>query len=358
MSCKIKFLEKLGLANPPKWLTDNVIYEAITGSMAYGFSIDNSDQDLYSICVPPKRIIFPHTENVVVGFDKNNERFNQFQKHNIYRADNKQNYDITCYNIVDYCRLLMENNPNIIDSIFVPGNCITHQTPAGTILRDNRRLFLHKGCYHKYIGYAFSQMHKCQNVSHKKYIQDIRKFEQEHEIPHFIDKAYLEEEITLRNLGKPLTKYLGNLSHEELLTYERLWENGLNETKRFYLQKRYNSDVKNLSHVVRLLDFGEQILTNGDLDVQRPMEKCKAIRRGEVSAEEIKSQFVEKEKHLTKLYQDSKIPHRPNEKKLKSVMLSAIEEHWGTLDGAIENRGKYEELVRNIQELVNRKEYL
>lgn len=41
----IQMLTKKGLASPPNWLCDNVIYATIVGSFAYGVSSDTSDCD-------------------------------------------------------------------------------------------------------------------------------------------------------------------------------------------------------------------------------------------------------------------------------------------------------------------------
>jgi hypothetical protein len=39
--------------NPPGWLADNLCYETIMGSVAYGVSAETSDMDVYGICLPP-----------------------------------------------------------------------------------------------------------------------------------------------------------------------------------------------------------------------------------------------------------------------------------------------------------------
>ena len=51
-------------------------------------------------------------------------------------------YDLTIYGIVKFFNLAMENNPNIIDSLFTPVNCVLHSTRVGNLVRENRRLFL------------------------------------------------------------------------------------------------------------------------------------------------------------------------------------------------------------------------
>ena len=54
----------------------------------------------------------------------------------------------------------MENNPNVIDSLFTPATCVLHCTRIGAMVRENRKLFLHRGAWPKFKGYAYSQLHK------------------------------------------------------------------------------------------------------------------------------------------------------------------------------------------------------
>lgn len=49
---------------------------------------------------------------------------------------------------------------NIIDSIFTDQTCVLHTTEIGNMVRDSRKIFLHKGSWHKFKGYSFAQMHK------------------------------------------------------------------------------------------------------------------------------------------------------------------------------------------------------
>lgn len=47
MASRVQLLTKKNLAHPPKWLPDNIHYEVIMGSVAYGVSSDTSDMDVY-----------------------------------------------------------------------------------------------------------------------------------------------------------------------------------------------------------------------------------------------------------------------------------------------------------------------
>jgi predicted nucleotidyltransferase len=176
----VKDLSDKGLIKPPKWLADNICYLTTMGSIAYGVSDDTSDLDVYGFCIPPKDYIFPHLAGYIEGFGNQKQSFEQYQQHHIDAGDGKRTYDFSVYNIVKYFQLCAENNPNMIDSMYTPQFCVLSTTKIGNIIRDNRDSFLHKGCYHKFRGYAFSMLHKADVKVNCKEIKSVYKFEDDH----------------------------------------------------------------------------------------------------------------------------------------------------------------------------------
>lgn len=267
----IRALYKKGLIRPPQFLPEHVHYETVMGSIAYGVASESSDMDIYGFCIPPKESLFPHLRGEIPGFGTPGPRFEQYQQHHI--QDNNHEYDIVIYSIVKYFQLCMQNNPNMIDSLFTPLRCVRHCTPVGHQVRDHRKLFLHKGCWHTFRGYAWAQLHK---------------MESQHRIGTRKDSI-----------------------------------------------ERYGYDVKFAYHVVRLIGEVEQILATGDLDLERDREVLKAIRRGEWSLEKIETWFSQRESSLQSLYEKSSLPPSPPEEKIKGLLLSCLEEHYGSLSECV-----------------------
>jgi predicted nucleotidyltransferase len=284
-------LTERGLIKPPRWLPGNVQYETIMGSVAYGASSDTSDVDVYGFAIPPKDDIFPHLRGEVPGFGHEAKRFEQFQEHHVLDRDalagHGRSYDLTVFGIVKFFRLAMENNPNIIDSLFTPATCVLHSTRVGNLVRENRRLFLHKGAWPKFKGYAYSQLHK----------------------------------LAIK----------------------------VPQGKRAELVAEHGFDTKFGYHVVRLIGEVEQILVEGDLDLQRNNEQLKAIRRGEWTEERLRAWFAEKESHLERLYAESTLRATPDEPRLRALLLNCLEEHYGNLEGCIVNPDRAVEALRNIR---------
>lgn len=291
-------LEKKGLIRPPPWLSMNTAYLTTMGSFAYGVSSDTSDYDVYGFAIPPKDVIFPHLAGEIIGFGKKKKPFGQYQKHHILVKDELggkgREYDLKIYNIVKYFQLIMENNPDVIDSLFTEQNCVLHITEVGTMVRENRHMFLTKKSWHTFKGYAFSQLHK----------------------------------MTTKNP----------------------------KGKRVELREKFGFDVKFAYHIVRLLSEVEQILAEGDLDLREKgrREHMKAIRRGEVSETEIRSWASAKEHQLEDLYHKSTLRHSPDEPKIRQLLLDCLEHHYGSLEKCIVNPDEAVQALKEIQEVLEK----
>lgn len=353
------------LIHVPDWLPDNTHYLTIMGSMAYGVSTDTSDMDVYGFCIPPRALVFPHTAGEIPGFGRQLKRFEQYQEHHIKDASalsgHGRSYDFSVFSIVRYFQLCMENNPNMIDSLFTPVTCVLHATRLANRVRDERRHFLHKGAWHTFRGYAYSQLHKMEIKADADEYREIWLFEDQHGIPHAMTHDDLAREVLRREAGSqpeaPETP-LGRLTDIELREYGDLWERGRSKTSRFQNVKTAGTDWKFGYHLVRLIMEAEQILTEGDLDLQRHREMLKDIRRGNWTLTQLREWFTRREQELNQLYVASKLPEVPDEKRIKELLLGCLEEHYGSLEECIVREDDALQALRQIQEVVERYNHL
>lgn len=299
------------LLSPPAWLADNLHYLTIMGSVAYGVADTNdeaqtSDFDLYGVCIPPKDVVFPHLAGAIWGFGKYKEgmprsHFGVYQQHHIHdpaaRGGRGRDYDVQIYNIVKYVQLCMECNPNMIDSLFTPETCVLHVTPVGQLLRDQRKVFLHQGICDRFKGYAYAQIHKMQSKEPEP------------------------------------------------------------GSKRAALREKYGMDTKFAYHTVRLLNEAEQLLLEGDLDLQRNREMLKSIRRGEWTMPQLLDYFERKRLDLETARANSVLPPVPDEGRLRDLLLRCLEMHYGSLDGCVRVPGQAEELLRRLREQIEEAGY-
>jgi len=292
MASIIKTLQDKNLISPPPWLHSNSHYEVIMGSFAYGVSSDASDTDVYGFAIPPVGLIFPHKDGYLSGFDNNIPKFELYTQHHIKFSEHKE-YDISIYNIVKYFRLCADCNPNMIDSLFVPSRCVLHMSRIGEMVRQNRKLFLSKKARHSFIGYAYSQRSQ---ISNKKFTKNQKRLDDIEKVGYSTKFAY---------------------------------------------------------HLVRLMNECEQILVEGDMDLERNREQLKSIRRGEWTLEQIDEYFNSKEKQLEELYVSSTaVPNLIRETDIKNLLMNCLEEHYGNLDNLVTQISKEKEVILQIKKLV------
>lgn len=122
---------------------------------------------------------------------------------------------------------------------------------------------------------------------------------------------------------------LSDLSDTELKEYYSVFAS---LSKRDQIAKQFGFDPKFAYHLVRLMCEVEQILIEGDLDIQKNREQLKSIRRGEWELDRLVSWFENKEKVLDKVYAESKLPWGPDKASIKQLLLDCLEHHYGSLD--------------------------
>jgi hypothetical protein len=180
----------------------------------------------------------------------------------------------------------------MIDSLFTPEWAVQHCTQVGQLLRENRKRFLHQGICDKFKGYAYSQVHKMQTKEPEP------------------------------------------------------------GSKRAALVEKFGYDSKFAYHVVRLLNEAEQVLLEGDLDLQRNREQLKSIRRGEWTQQQILDYFEQKRVDLEGVRARSPLPPAPDQDAIRDLLLRCLEAHYGSLDRCIVVPGRAENLLRQIRELI------
>ena len=99
----------------------------------------------------------------------------------------------------------------------------------------------------------------------------------------------------------------------------------------------------------------EQLLSTGDLNLQQDKERLKAIRNGEWPMEKVREFFEAKEKALEALYVSSELPYKPQEVKIKALLVKCLEMHYGDLSQSeLIIPGKAEAALRRIVEIASK----
>jgi uncharacterized protein len=156
-----------------------ILLEAISGSRSFGLATENSDTDIRGVYYLPKEDFF--------GLNY------------IPQISNETN-DITYYEIGRLIELLQKNNPNILEIIASPEDCILQKHPLMDLLKPED--FLSRLCKDTFAGYAISQIKKAKGLN-KKILNPMDK-----EKKSILDFCYI-----LQDQGSvPLKKWLREFS--------------------------------------------------------------------------------------------------------------------------------------------------
>jgi hypothetical protein len=279
-----------------------ILFEAIAGSRSFGLDTPASDTDIKGVFYLPKDMFF--------GLEY------------IPQINNETN-DIVYYEIGRFIELLIKNNPNILELLASPDDCVLHRHPVMNQLHISD--FLSKLCKDTFAGYAATQIKKATGLK-KKIVNPVAKDKKSlldfchilsgyssiplHEwldsnnlrqeqcglvnIPHSKDmyavftdptntlsyrgviRSVDSNEVSLSSIAKGEKEAAYMYCNKEGYSsyckdYKEYWEwiDKRNE-ERYTTNSLHgkNYDSKNMMHTIRLLQSARQILADGVLNVR------------------------------------------------------------------------------------------
>lgn len=338
-----------------KLAEDNLIFMCVAGSHAYGMATETSDKDYRGLFVGnPFNVVTPFfPTDQVMGL--------------------KGEKDSVVYEVSKFLKLLTEQNPNILELLWVDERNITFNSYWYKELRDNRQALLSSKCRHTFAGYAFSQLKRIKG--HNKWINSPQPKRRPKEadfvsvvynftlhapwnkVPPFegviawnlgndmyaltvannswIDKheaLVIQEGVMEYQTGKPalIVKFNRQLYKEHLENWTHYWEwkNNRNEV-RSELEEKFGYDTKHASHLIRLLRMGKEILDEGVVKVMRPdSEDLKAIRAGKYTYEEIVQMAEGLEADMEASYKTTSLPFSVDPKLAAQLLVDIYFDFW------------------------------
>ncbi len=136
-----------------KIVEDSTIFLSVIGSTCHGTNLPSSDIDEAGILIAPKEYY--------IG----NLKFEQADK---WTDKDGKKIDKVIYSFDKIISLMIENNPNCLDLLFVDEKFIKIMKPEWKRIRDIRDCFLSTKVKHSYSGYHFSQIERI--YTHRSYI--------------------------------------------------------------------------------------------------------------------------------------------------------------------------------------------
>jgi len=243
----------------------NKILEFITGSHLYGTTTPTSDKDYNGVFMPD--------ENMVFGFEKAEDVDLSVKSK---RADGKNDenaIDIVLYEFRKFVKLALDNNPNILEMLFINKENIVYSNFYGEELLKHAYLFPNRRLKEKFLAYAFSQKHRMVIRTDNYHALENANEWLEENIKTVEDGKKLLVEILDKRLpfmsvkGDNIT--VGDLNfqrHFMLRKVKKMIVERLSKaTNRKELLTKYGYDTKFASHFVRLMLEGKELLSTGRL---------------------------------------------------------------------------------------------
>jgi len=281
-----------------------------------------------------------------------------------YKEHDDLNKDYRRYELGKFIRLLINGNPNMLEVLYAPEDCILESTYEWKYLQSFRHIFLTKKIYDTFVGYAHTQIKKAKGLNKKinwennrivrltvpdfctvilpgqtntlslrKYLEvsntcvkdySLSKINHAHDTYHMYDfvggivgdNSNDVRVISIPEDKKPIATLVfnkdGYSKHCKEYNEYSNWLKMRNED-RYNVNKEHgqNYDSKNIMHMIRLLNTVEDVLKGKGLKVRRSPEEIEEllkIKRGEVNLNKIVEETEEKVKNLQKLLITCNLP--------------------------------------------------
>lgn len=313
----------------------NRVMECWAGSHLYGFATAASDEDYRGVFIPNK--------DYVLGM-----------KH-VEQVEQKEP-DRVLYAIGKFFQLALNNNPNIIELLYVPKERMIYMDSVWELVRKNAHLFLSKKCRHSFGGYAHAQLKRIH--THKKWIDDPQENPPNKEdyinvmtLELFEDAQFIQtgwDEIKLVDMryrswedglavdagceGSADLQYFRKDEYEAALKKHKQyldWKKNRNPD-RAKLEASYGFDGKHGSHLIRLLKMAVEILKDGEIVVDRSLagdaQLYLDIRNGEYSYDELISMSDELEAEMDELYESTSLQNSPDVNAINDLLIEVYED--------------------------------
>jgi hypothetical protein len=337
------------------------LLEVISGSRAYGTDTPESDTDLKGVFVQPLEGL--------MGFER------------VEQINNASN-DIAFYEVGRFAELLAKNNPNLLEMLFTPADCVLFRHPLMDLFKPE--MVLSKLCCEAFAGYAMTQIRKARGLNKKivnpqpderKGVLDFcfvlegqgsmplqtwlaQRGLRQHDcgltaVPHARDTYALyhdapgvyagithadSNEVRLSSVprgAEPLAWMVfnkdGYKKHCKDWREYQEWVAGRNEA-RFAgtLAHGRGYDAKNLMHTFRLLDSAEEIAVHRRLTVRTPQRDwLLRVKAGEFTYDDLLALAEERIERIQRLYETSSLPDAPDRAALEHAVV-AIRREWNS----------------------------
>lgn len=334
--------------------SDLMILDTVAGSRAYGTDVEGSDTDRRGVFIAPHSFISGLEEIGQVSDERNDE---------------------VMYELGHLVSLLLKNNPNALELLAMPEDCIFYRHPVFEMLKPE--IFLSKLCLATFGEYAFGQIRKARGLNKKIVNPQPEQRRQLLEFCHVPDgqgslpvldwldareidprkcaltsvrhapgmyAIYHDPSVTPRGLvsfkdpdslvftsvppdAVPLVWMHCNEDafRAHCRAHREYWEwVGQRNEDRYTTNISHGRgyDSKNLMHTLRLLDVADEIAREGIIHVRRPdREFLLRVKNGEFGYEQLLSMAETKFEKIKIAFEQSSLPERPDRDRVIQLLV-------------------------------------
>jgi DNA polymerase III epsilon subunit len=340
---------------------DNLIVKTRTGSHAYGMATPTSDLDIRGVFVGDRL-------NVVTPF------------FNVEQVDGEG--DTVFFELSKYARLIADQNPTILELLWVDPSDVLFETPVWQFLRENRGALLSRKVKNTYGGYAMQQLAGMKRHSRwlnnpqpekppapMEFVSMMHNFSLSKE---FNQKVPVDGTWTAVQCGRDLfllmpsksgtwfdgsgalrtftreeaSDLLGNEQPFAIFKFNReeydakkkdhdnywTWVKNRNP-ERGKLEANLGYDAKNGAHLIRLMRTGLEALTEGVIRVRRPdAAELLSIRRGDVPYDTVLKMAEDLDVQLKEAEARSPLPQEIDRALLGDLIMEMYDMGWKMFD--------------------------
>ncbi len=291
-----------------------LIFSCVAGSRLYGTNSTDSDEDIRSVCLPPMQVLL-----------------NPFDKFNV--KDAFEDEDKVVYDLGKFINLCADNNPSLLELLFVPDKFVLYRTNLWDKIVENRHLFLSKNVKHRFLGYSFAMLKRIER--HRQWFLNPPDHKPTRE-EFGLGQTSLVSEANIQNMmGVPndlfKEEYYEELQRErKYREVKKKWDNYIQwktnrNPKRKGTEEEFGYDLKYATHLFRLMSEGKELLLAGNITFPLPnAEWLLLIKNGFYSYEKILEMAKSMEQDFELWYEQSPLPKVPDRNALKELYFDIV----------------------------------
>ena len=229
--------------------------------------------------------------------------------------------DVVLYSLDKAVRLLLKSNPNIVGLLWLRDSEYVHRHPAFDRLLEQRDAFSSQAAAEAFAGYAADELKRMEAVDldrRAEYEALTRAIGAHGPVREVLDA----DAQKLAHLAR-----IWRLDEAVLVRFRKLHREhfaGYMGEKRKAMVRKYQYDVKNAAHLIRLLRMGIEFLATGRLQVYRTTDadELKIIKRGGWPLERVKAEAERLFGEVAGARANSPLPPEPDAEAANALLMA------------------------------------